>query len=206
VPEGHTEKISAWGWSDELRSWTWPGSEGKPMSVRVYSRGDTVRLLLNGKEVGAAPVSADTKLRAEFTVPYSPGELRAVAMENGKEVASLSFKTATMPARLRVTSDHATIRADRNDLAYVTIEVLDANNIPVPDAVVPVTFTLQGVGVIAAVGNANPKDAASFRLPTRKTYHGTCLAVLRPTGAPGTITLVAESDGLTAGTVTVTVR
>jgi len=27
MPNGYTEHISRWGWSDELRSWTWPGFE-----------------------------------------------------------------------------------------------------------------------------------------------------------------------------------
>ena len=39
VPDGRTEVISWWGWSDELRSWTWPGSEGKTLKIRVYSSG-----------------------------------------------------------------------------------------------------------------------------------------------------------------------
>ena len=34
------------------RSWTWPGQEGKPMQVTVYSRCDSVRLELNGKVIG----------------------------------------------------------------------------------------------------------------------------------------------------------
>ena len=99
VPEGRTETISPWGWSDELRSWTWPGSEGKILKVRVYSSGDQVRLLLNGKEIGVKPVSADTELKAEFDVPYAAGELKAVALSNGQPIAELAFKTAGKPAQ-----------------------------------------------------------------------------------------------------------
>src|SRR6266849_6030024 len=67
LPEGRKEEITAWGWFDELRSWTWLGEEGLPVTVRVYSTGDQVRLVLNGKEVGTAAVSAKTKLTAEFS-------------------------------------------------------------------------------------------------------------------------------------------
>ena len=116
VPDGRTEVISRWGWSDELRSWTWPGSEGKTLKVRVYSSGDQVRLLLNGKEVGVKPVSPETELRAEFEVPYAAGELKAVAMSSGRQIAELSFKTVGKPAKLRLTADRASIRRDRNDL------------------------------------------------------------------------------------------
>ncbi|MGA1997573.1 MAG: glycoside hydrolase family 2 TIM barrel-domain containing protein, partial [Bryobacteraceae bacterium] len=59
VPEGRQEQIGMWGWSDELKSWTWPGYEGKTIRVRVSSTGDRVRLLLNGKDLGAKAVSAE---------------------------------------------------------------------------------------------------------------------------------------------------
>ncbi len=203
VPEGKKETVSAWGWSDELRSWTWPGSEGRPMSVRVYTRGDAVRLLLNGKEVGTARVSAETKLTAEFAVPYAPGELRAVATENGKEIGSIAFSTAGPPASLRLVADRKAIRASRDDLVFVTVEVLDAKGNLVPDAVIPVRFALAGAAELAGVGSADPRDAASFRASRRKTFQGRCLAILRPNGARGQATLRAEADGLTAASVTV---
>jgi beta-galactosidase len=126
VPEGRTETISPWGWSDELRSWTWPGYEGKVLKVRAYTAGDRVRLLLNGKEIGVKPVSAATEMRAEFDVPYASGELKAIALENDRPVGELSFRTVGKPAKLRLKADRTSIRRDRNDLSYVTLEVLDA--------------------------------------------------------------------------------
>ena len=84
IPPRFTERISPWGWSDELRSWTWPGFEGTPLKVRVYSRATHVKLLLNGKEVAAKDMKEEDALKAEFTVPYSPGELKAVAYEGDR--------------------------------------------------------------------------------------------------------------------------
>jgi len=136
---------------------------------------------------------------------YSPGELRAVAMQNGVEIASMSFHTVDIPARLRANADRISIRADRNDLAYVTVQVLDAGGNLVPDAVVPVTFSISGAGELAGVGNADPKDVESFRQPHRKTFRGRCLVVVRPRGASGSITLRAQAQGLSAATVTINV-
>ena len=192
VPEGRTEAVSMWGWSDELRSWTWPGSEGKTLKVRVYSSGDQVRLLLNGKEVGIKPVSPETELKAEFDVPYSPGELKAVAMSSGRPIAELSFKTVGKPAKLRLTADRASIRRDRNDLSYVTVEVIDQAGELVPDAVVPVSLSVSGPAELAAAGSANPKDVWSFRRSRPKTFHGRCLAILRSKGLAGAATLRAR--------------
>jgi beta-galactosidase len=200
VPERWTESVSRWGWSDELRSWTWPGLEGRPMQVRVYTRGDQVRLLLNGKEIASRDLTDKDALRAEFTVPYSPGELKAVAYEHASEIGTIAFTTAGKPHKLVLTPDRPNLKACRDDLSYVMVQVVDENSQPVPDAVVPVSFGVTGAGEIAAVGNANPKDVASFRQPQRDTFHGTCVAVLRPTGKPGAIEVRAESPGLETAT------
>lgn len=205
LPKGWTEQISMWGWSDELRSWTWPGQEGSPMTVRVYTRGDSVRLMLNGKEVGSQQLSASDALRTEFTVPYAPGELKAVAYLNGQEIGTIAFTTVGKPHSLLLTPDRKNIRASRDDLSYIMVTVVDENGHPVPDAVVPVSFSVSGAGEIAAVGNADPRDMASFRRPHRNTYHGQCVAIVRPTGQSGTIHLRAESPGLGISTADVRV-
>ena len=171
--------ISGWGFSDEMRSWTWPGSEGKTVKVRVYSSGDQVRLLLNGKEIGVKPVSPDTELKAEFEVPYAVGELKAVALSAGQPIAELAFKTVGKPAKLRLKADRGVIRRDRNDLSYVTLEVLDQAGELVPDAVVPVSFSISGAAELVTAGSANPKDVESFRRLRPKTFHGRCLVLQR---------------------------
>jgi beta-galactosidase len=196
VPAGKVEIVSGWGWSDELRSWTWPGFEGRNLKVRVASRGDQVQLLLNGKEVGTKSVSRSTEMKVEFDVPYIAGELRAVALQNGKQIAEQSLTTTGAPYRLRLKADKSSLRPDRNELSFVKLQVIDQAGNLVPDAVVPITFSVSGVGDLAAAGTANPKDAASFRSQTPKTFHGSCLAIIQPSGRPGRITVKAQSPGL----------
>lgn len=203
VPEGRKELISAWGWSDELRSWTWPGYEGATLKVRVYSSGDQVRLLLNGREIAVKPVSAETKLRTEFDVPYAPGELKAIALSGGRPIAELAFRTAQKPAQLRLKADRTSIRLDPNDLAHVTLEVADKAGEVVPDASVPISFSLAGAGELVAAGSANPKDVQSFRQRRVLTFHGKCLAILRPAGPAGSATLRAQAEGLAPASVTI---
>ncbi len=206
MPPGFHEIVSAWGWPDECQSWNWPGQEDKPLQVAVYSRCDTVRLELNGKIIGEKPVSATTKLTAKFEVPYVPGELRASGLNNGKVVATTVLRTAGAPAKLRLTADRETIRNDRNDLSYVTVEVLDQDGNRVPNAVIPVHFSVSGAGELAAQGSSSPNDVASFHAPMRKTFQGRCLAILRPKGGAGTITLRAQADGLVADVITIQTR
>lgn len=204
IPAGHTEKVSPWGWPDERQSWTWPGSEGAPLDVTVYSSSQTVRLELDGKEIATEPVN--DQMVARFKVPYHAGELRAVGLTDGKAVASATLRTAGDPEKIRLTADHSAIRADRNDLSYVEVEVIDHNGDVVPTATIPIHFTVSGAGELAATGNGAPDDPSSFHLPVRKTYEGRCLAILRPEGGAGKMTLTAEADGLKPATLVIKTR
>jgi beta-galactosidase len=200
IPNGYKEHVSMWGWSDELRSWTWPGFENTPMHVRVYTRGDRAKLFLNEKEVGSKDLTEKDALTADFTVPYTSGELKAVAYQGENEIGKISFTTTGKAQKLVFNSDKPKLSASRDDLSYLMLQVVDEQGRPLPDAVVPVTFSMTGAAEIAAVGSASPKDVASFRHPNCRTFHGQCVAIVRPNGAPGTIQLRAESPGLQPAT------
>jgi len=205
IPEGGRENVAGWGWPDELASWTWPDSDGKSMQVNVYSRCDSVRLELNGKEISTKQVNA-ARWTARFDVPYAAGELKAFGIKDGKTVATNVLRTVGPAKKLRLTVDHSTIRADRGDLAYVTVEITDASGNPLPDAANLVRFTLSGPGELAAVGSGAPDVMESFRQPQHTAFHGRCLAILRPLEKTGKLTLRAEADGLVTAEVTVSVK
>ncbi len=203
IPEGLTEILSWWAWPDEEPHWNWPGLEGTPLQVSVYSRCDTVRLELNGQVIGEQPSSTDSKLTASFKVPYQPGELWAIGLLDGQVVTETTLQTTGAPQRIKLTADRTTINADRNDLAYVTVELLDAQGRRVPTARIPVHFTVTGAGELEAQGSGIPNEPASFQAPVCKTFQGRCLAILRPTGKAGVITLRAKAEGLTPATLVV---
>jgi beta-galactosidase len=206
IPEGHKEAITKWGWPDEYPSWNFAGHESKPLQVNVYTRYSLVRLVLNGKTIGEKPASENTKLTAAFTVNYYPGVLKAVGIQDGRIMDSVVLYTTGAPKTIRLTADRKIIRANRNDVSYVTVEVLDANGLVVPDGVVPVYFSIAGQGEIAATGNANPSDMASFQKPERNTFRGRCLVIVRPKGTAGKITLKAEAGNLVKGELDITVK
>lgn len=195
IPEGLTEKTSNWGWPDEHQSWTWPGAEGKPLQVRVFSRADRVKLTLNGRLIGEQAIP-DTTLTAIFEVPYQPGSLRAVNLENGRETDAFVLQTVGAPKRLRLVADRTTVQASRNDLSYITAEVVDEHDQVLPDAQIPIQFSISGAGELAAVGTANPTDVSSFQKPEKTTFRGRALLIVRPYETPGNITLRAKAPGL----------
>ncbi len=202
IPEGRRESVSGWGWPDELASWTWPGSEGNTMQVNVYSKCDSVRLELNGKEISTQQIDS-RRLTARFEVPYTAGELKAVGIKDGKIVANKVLRTVGPAKKIRLSVDRSTINAERGNLAYVTIEITDGSGNVMPDAANMVHFTLTGQGELMAVGSGAPNVMESFQQPKHSTWHGRCLAVLRSKGNSGQMTLKAEADGLASGTVVV---
>ena len=205
IPDTCKEQVSYWGWPDEQQSWTWPGNDGKKMSVNVYSRSPLVRLELNGKIIGEKQIP-DSSITAKFEVPYEPGELKAIAVENGKDVGNVILKTTNAPKTILLKADRSTIQASRNDLSYVTVEIVDDKNNVVPNADIPVEFSVSGAGEMAAVGNANPSEMASFHQPKRNTFRGKCLVILRPKGGAGDITLEARSPGLQSAKIVVVTK
>jgi len=81
--------------------------------------------------------------------------------------------------------------------------VVDANGALVPNAALPLRFSISGNGEIAAAGNANPSDAASFQQPVHNSFEGKCLIIVRPKGNSGKIILKAEGENLKAGELTI---
>lgn len=206
IPQGMKETVSYWGWPDEQQSWNWKGNEGTKLSVNIYSNYPEVRLELNGKAIATKAVSGDTRLTATFEVPYEAGELKAVGLKDGKEMETKVLKTTGTPSAVRLTADRSSIRASRNDLSYVTVEIVDAEGNLVPDAQLPVQFKVEGAGTLAAVENGNPTDMKSFTAPQVSSFKGRCLAILRPNGKAGVLKLKAESAGLAAGEVAVQLK
>ena len=195
---------SGWGWDDVKASWTWPGWEGKPLQVDVYSSCEQVRLMLNDKDLGMKPTSRETQFKAAWQVPYQSGALTAIGYTNNSEAARWELRTAGPPASLRLTADRTALKADGQDLCYVTVEVVDANGVRDPNAEKLVRLSVEGAGTLAAVGNSKPTSLESFQQPQRTTYDGRCLAILKSTRAAGAIKLTARSDGLTESSVAIT--
>ncbi len=193
---GHTVTMqSPWAWSDFVSSWTWPGHEGRPVTVEVSADADEVALLLDGTEVARGPVGERRPMLAALDTVYRPGELVAVAYRAGAEVGRTSLVSASGPTVLTAAADRATVRADDTDLAYVAIELRDASGVLVTGADVPVTVEVSGAGVLAGLGSGNPSTAERFDASTRSTFDGRALAIIRPAGV-GTVRVTVTAEGL----------
>ncbi len=196
---------SKWEWHDVVADWNWQGNENKPMDVSVYSSCPEVELFLNGRSLGKKQTNRETRLTATWQVAYQPGILKAVGYANGKQTASSQLQTAKQVSKIKLSADRATIKADGQDLSYITVELTDANGLRNPKAENLVKFKIDG-GTIVGVGNANPVSLESYQLPQRKAWQGRCLVIVRSSGKAGKITLTASSTGLQSSKLIVTTK
>lgn len=199
IAEGYAEIVSMWGWPDERPIWYWKGSEGKVLQVRVFTKASHVSLQLNGEIIGEKELSAEDKYIAVFDVPYQPGELKAIALENGEEVARKVLSTPGEPTAIRLVAGRNELKAKRSDLAFVKIEVIDENGQWVPQDSINIKLTVSGEGELVASGNANPSDMKSVNRPEISTFKGRAQAIIRPFATEGEITIKAESEALDPG-------
>ncbi len=208
LPEPEGKKIIAIGWSvyPTLPSWTWPGEDGKDMQVEVYAGTEKVRLYLNNKLVGEMATTVEQQRKAVFTVPYAAGTLKAVGVNGGREVATSVLQTVGDAAKLRLSADRTVLQADGEDLTFITVEALDAQGRPQPNATEEVSFTVSGPGSMIAVGNGDQTSRELYQGDHRVLFHGRALVVIRTSNTPGTIRLTAHGEGLGTAEVAVESR
>ena len=206
IPEGYIEDISLWGWPEELSSWNWKGCEGQPLLVRVFTKASQVRLELNGQIIGEKMLVEEDKYIAIFEVPYQVGKITAIAIENGKEVGRKELVTNGEPHSIKLTVDRNTIKADRNDLAFVKIEVTDKDGLVVPTDAVKVEITVMGNGELVASGNADPFGIKSANKPILDVFRGRAQAIIRPFETQSDITIHAKAEGLNGSTLQIYVK
>jgi beta-galactosidase len=197
----YIEPWSKWNWLDAVADWNWKGYENKPITVNVYSSCAEVELFLNGRSLGKKTTNRSTKFMAAWDVSYQAGKLVAVGYDGDKKVNTSVLTTATAPVKIQLSADRIKLKADNEDLSYVTVELTDKNGNVNPRAENLVHFKINGPAAIVGVGNANPESLESYQLLQRKAWHGKCLVIIKTTGKPGNITLSAESAGVTGKTL-----
>ncbi|MCC9065785.1 sugar-binding domain-containing protein [Flavobacterium piscisymbiosum] len=195
-PETGPIKLTSWAVWPTWESWTWPGQEGKNVEVEVYSKYPKVRLYLNGKKMGDKETTKQQEFKATYIIPYESGELKAFGLENGKEVEPVILKTASQPAKIKLEADRKTIKADSQDLVYVSVEITDEKGVLNPNTENELIFNVTGAGTIAGVDNANLKDSDLYVANTRKAWHGRALVIIKSSDESGVINLEVTSAGL----------
>ena len=148
-------------------------------------------------------------------VKYEPGELRVVVFdENGKKCGEQTMKTAGKPTRLQLDvwtqstpsspsnqnsqstqsnpnnqSSQSILKADGQDLAFVTVSLTDKDGTLIPDAQDQLVFKVTGAGTFRGVCNGDATSLESFTEPTMKLFNGQLVVVVQAGRETGNLTL-----------------
>jgi beta-galactosidase len=182
--------------------WNWEGYEGLSIPVQCYTSFEQAELFLNGKSMGIQKKS-NAAVYEQYRllwkdVPYEPGILKVVAYNgDGPPAMTKEVATAGVPSRIVLQPDRSQIRADGEDLCYLTVSIVDVEGRLCPHANHPVTFKVEGPAEFAAVGNGDPTSTESFGANPYRVFNGQCNLIIRSVeDSRGEIKVTAASEGL----------
>ncbi|WP_167618768.1 glycoside hydrolase family 2 TIM barrel-domain containing protein [Maribellus sediminis] len=197
-PEQKDSKIitTMWGTWPTWESWTWPGQEGKDIEVEIYSKYEKVRLYLNDELIGEKATGRNEEFKTVFTLAYQVGDLVAVGVDGDQEIERTILKTAAQASKIKLTADRTELKADGQDLSFITIEMTDEAGIVDPNAANRLHFEIEGSGTIIGVASGDIKDTDPYVANSRKAFHGRALVVVKSTKNTGTITLKVKDTSI----------
>ena len=188
----------------------WNRVAGQKLQLVIYTNGDEVELLQNGKSLGRRQNDLkNAKMRNQIRwneVAYVAGSLEAIAYKNGKAVARHKIETTGEAVLLKAEADRpATVtkkpaanawRADGEDLLHVRVVAVDKKGRQVKTERGEVTFNVEGEAEIVGVINGDINSGELTVGTKRSLYNGTCTVILRATRQAGRVTLTATAPNL----------
>ena len=216
-----------------LPHWTWPGREGQVTPVYCYTDYPSAELFVNGKSQGRitkatseqvnfrnaniekhTPQTIFDRYRLRWNdVRYEPGELKVVVYdEQGLKAGEQTLRTAGRPSAMKLDTwtqgGGQQLRADGEDLAYVTVSLVDKRGVEVPTATDQLVFEVKGAGQFRGVCNGDATSTEVFTNPTMRLFAGKLVVTVQAGQKPGKLQLTVrdKSRKLKAQTVTFDVK
>ena len=170
--------------------WNW--LEGQEIDLWCYyNQADEVELFINGKSQGVRRKADGHQYHVQWRVTYEPGEVRAVARKDGRDVREQVIRTAGQPDHIQLNIDYR-----GRDLTFVQAVVVDKDGNRCPWAENQLLFSATGGAEVVATDNGNQTSMERFTAPQRKAFFGRCMVVVRGKG-----TLRAQAIGLPMASV-----
>lgn len=168
-----------------LPHWTHPKmKEGTEIPVWVYTTGDEVELLLNGKSLGKVKKGKKwNEMQCEFRVPWTPGKIEAIAYRKGKEIARTFQATAGAPVGIDIDIENKNLKADCQDISIISISQKDDKGVLYPYGENRIHAYIEGDARILSFENGNPVDTeTNFNAKSRRCFFGLNRIFIQSTG------------------------
>ena len=193
-----------------LPHWTFPGREGELTPVYCYTNAPSAELFVNGKSQGRIvknPAQRLDRYRLRWNnVKYEPGELKVVAYNyDGTVMGEQTVRTAGEPARIVLEADRNSISSKGEDLAFVTVSVVDKDGTPCPTATNNMKFEVTGAAKFRAACNGDATSLVAFNSTEMPLFSGKLVVVVEGT-KPGKATLSVSAEGMPKATLPISIE
>ncbi|EKU91585.1 hypothetical protein HMPREF9447_01299 [Bacteroides oleiciplenus YIT 12058] len=186
----------------------WNGIGIDSVDVQLYTNMDEAELFLNNKSLGKKTIG-------KFDIPtwrvkYTPGKLTAKG-KNGNKKYIATVETTGKPASLQLTSETGgSIKGDGNDIAIITVKIIDSKKRIVPTANNRICFKVEN-GVVLGVGNGNPSchepDVFPQGVPAeRSAFSGYAQLIVASDRSGKSINIVATSEELRESQIQINIQ
>lgn len=177
----------------------WDWNPGQLIDVPVMTNAAAAELFLNGVSLGRKTVDRRDGARClpRWQAPYTAGILLARGYDaEGNVLCEEEKRTCGEPAALRLSCEEKTLSAGCGDMAFVTVTAVDAQGVPVENAVNRVRVTLAGPGALLGLDNGDSTDTDPYQTDSRRLFAGKLLVMIGAQDKAGEITLRCCADGL----------
>lgn len=191
-----------------LPHWNWPDRIRKIVPVHVYTSGTEAELFVNEKSYGRRVKEEGKDFRLVWdSVIYQPGTVKVVAYKEGKPWAEEEIRTTGAARKIMLTADRKTVKSATDELAFITLTIVDEAGQKVPTACLPLHITVEGCGELVATDNGNPVSFTPFQSADRESFNGLALAVVKgKKGNRGMMEVRVSGDSLQSASVQIAVE
>ncbi len=175
----------------------WDHNPGQIVDVRICSNASDVELLVNDISAGRRHIDHEhgSQLYADYRIPYTPGEIKAVAYGSDGSVIATDVRHSFDDVHtLRLSEDHIEVKENEDRLFFIEIDGIDANGYFVENANVRIRVDVSGSGYLYGLDNGDSTDYDSYKGDTKRLFNGRLLAIVRSNGTAGSIDIKAVID------------
>lgn len=170
----------------------WDFNDGQLIDVVAYTNIGDVELFVNGRSSG---VKHPEEYTASWQIPYEKGELRVKATAADGTFYEDVKRSFGDSAKIVLSAYSNAVKADGEDLAFITVSTVDKNGNPVENARDRIFLTVDG-GRLVGFDNGDSIDYDNYKSANRRLFSGKAVAYIAADTTEGKITVTAEGEGL----------
>jgi len=191
---GSQGTVNLWSHKRVEPMWNW--EDGKTISVNVFTNCGEAELFLNGRSLGSKEMSDFRNRTITWDVPFEKGTLKAVGRNGGNEAAAFELKTTDTVSKISAQCDKTKLKSDKQDLAYIFIDLVDDAGNTVYSADNEITCEISGPVRLLGMEDSFPANIEDYKDNKQHAYHGKLLIYLQATDKTGKAKIKLSSPGL----------